>query len=839
MLLKSFVDLAGPPPGKKGSKLAAAIPAASFILESFGNATTLHNSNGSKFARYSELQFSDKGRLVGLKGLEYYLEKSRVTRASAGERNFHVFNYLLAGGQHIRLDDATSFRYLSHHRGSAASSSSDALRFGQLEEAFKTVGFSKKTVASIFQLLSAILHLGNLDFHFDRSRNADSALVKNLATLEIVAELFGVESSALEVALTNKMMLVGGEMCDVFLDPEAAAANRDDLARILYSLIFSFVGELLNEKLCRDDFSTFIAIVDFPGPVQTNSSQRDGFGIDAFCFNLASERARAFNLGQLFEANKLEYVTEGLGSSLAGLDVEYNSNAEIIRVLTNTPGGLVHIIDDQSRRKGKTDASMVKAMSKRWGNHSSFTSREGDEALGRPGTFHCSHWDGQVDYSSEGFLAHNSSALSPTFVTLLAGTTPAIGVDGRTTPGSRDQLSVDGSSSSFVRQLFASVEITAHPQSKDAIVGANQKVAPRRAPSTRRPQGRNAIAAVDAEEDDTEANKPDPGRSVVKEFDDSLTTLFSTLATTKTWHILCLSPNSAQLPNQIDAKLLRHQIRSLGIAELAKRLQGEWLANLELKEWWERYQGLPQLMEHSAMLAPLPYREKVIKAREILNWTEKDLAVGKSKVRLESIFYLHRADDTARQVFLSDAAFRGLEDPLRADDVEEQQRNNEKSQRRIADDPYSPYPFPEAAPLANYNHTFAQTTSTAALPLFNRQGGGVYEELEYENDNKTIYTEGESEYLHGGGGYSAYDDDRSMRPSEAYAPSRKAEKDTMRDYDQAQPVMKDAKPSAGRRRWVALTWIFTWWIPSYFLDKCGGMKRGDIRMAWREKVLIK
>ena len=67
----------------------------------------------------------------------------------------------------------------------------------------------------------------------------------------------------------------------------------------------------------------------------------------------------------------------------------------------------------------------------------------------------------------------------------------------------------------------------------------------------------------------------------------------------------------------------------------------------------------------------------------------------------------------------------------------------------------------------------------------------------------------------------------------------KAEKDALREYDQAQPVMKDAKPSAGRQRWVVLTWIFTWWIPSYFLDKCGGMKRSDVRMAWREKVLIK
>jgi chitin synthase len=35
-------------------------------------------------------------------------------------------------------------------------------------------------------------------------------------------------------------------------------------------------------------------------------------------------------------------------------------------LLTNMPGGLVHIIDDQSRRRGKTDTTMLQAMSKRF-----------------------------------------------------------------------------------------------------------------------------------------------------------------------------------------------------------------------------------------------------------------------------------------------------------------------------------------------------------------------------------------------------------------------------------------------------------------------------------------
>ncbi|EMC96857.1 glycosyltransferase family 2 protein [Baudoinia panamericana UAMH 10762] len=42
----------------------------------------------------------------------------------------------------------------------------------------------------------------------------------------------------------------------------------------------------------------------------------------------------------------------------------------------------------------------------------------------------------------------------------------------------------------------------------------------------------------------------------------------------------------------------------------------------------------------------------------------------------------------------------------------------------------------------------------------------------------------------------------------------------------------------GRRAWVAATWAATWWIPSFVLKYVGGMKRPDVRLAWREKVLL-
>lgn len=41
-----------------------------------------------------------------------------------------------------------------------------------------------------------------------------------------------------------------------------------------------------------------------------------------------------------------------------------------------------------------------------------------------------------------------------------------------------------------------------------------------------------------------------------------------------------------------------------------------------------------------------------------------------------------------------------------------------------------------------------------------------------------------------------------------------------------------------RRAWVWFTWAMTWWIPSFLLRWPGGMKRPDVRMAWREKFTL-
>ena len=69
---------------------------------------------------------------------------------------------------------------------------------------------------------------------------------------------------------------------------------------VVYSLLFAWLNEHINQRLCRDDFTTFIGLFDFPGP--QNMSSRPN-SLDQFCVNFANERLLNVTQKRLFEAH--------------------------------------------------------------------------------------------------------------------------------------------------------------------------------------------------------------------------------------------------------------------------------------------------------------------------------------------------------------------------------------------------------------------------------------------------------------------------------------------------------------------------------------------------------
>lgn len=856
LALRTLIDLSAASPGKKGSKLAAQIPSGEFILESLGNSSTLENANASRFGKYTELQFSESGRLVGAKTLDYYLERNRVVSASSSERNFHIFYYLVAGAsseekEFLHLGDGSDFRFLgSHSRQHKETARQDAAKFTRLKQAFKNVGLSKRHVASICQVLAAILHLGNLEFYQDRHRTQDSASIRNPEVLHICAEFLGITSKALEESLTYKTKMIKNEVCTILLDADGAANNRDELAKSIYSLLFAWINEHLNEKLCRDDFDAFIGVFDLPG--FQNLSR--GNSLDQFCVNFANESLHRFMLRTVFERRQDEYADEGL--TFLSPEVPYFDNAECVRLLTNQPGGLVHIMDDQARRMPKkTDQTMVEAFGKRWGNHPSFKVGPADRS--GSATFTISHFHGTVAYTSENLLERNSENVSPDFVSLLRGQTIEAGKSAADVPGAQSV----GSSISFVRNLFntRALNTQAHPKSEQTIVAAQQSVKPMRQPSMRKRGGtikrsttQRRGGADDDESDDDDDAKDGAGtsggkskhsgvRCVAGEFKSALDTLFETIEETKPWFVLCLRPNDNQLPNQFEARVVKQQIKCIGIAEMARKLLNEYSVNMTYEEFCSRYAEVPVLSAANMQGATGgEAKQKFSAAKEVMGWSDNDAASGRVKV------------------FLSHAAFRELEDDLRAGDPEEVRANERKAlmdadaAARGETDPFSPLGVIDESAggalagtpggfVGAYGDPFKER-STAALPLVGNQEDSMDEAKSTYSDfsglNRRSY----------GGNFSA---SASVVGSEAYAPSRNMFADAngaARGLNEKGPtqftdaadgeVAEEMAVTSQRKRWVLLTWLLTWWIPSPFLKWCGGMKRPDIRMAWREKLAI-
>ncbi|TEB29002.1 hypothetical protein FA13DRAFT_1866086 [Coprinellus micaceus] len=413
---KALLTLSTPALGKKNNKLASSIPATECILESFAHAQTLFNPNASRYGDYTELQFTAKGRICGVKDLE----QGCVASVPSGERNFNVFYYLAASvspeeGAHLHINEKSVFQYLGGQGlmggGALPQRDEDSQKFDQLKVALEAIGFSERHVVQTCQVLAAILHLGNLKFIIDQHRNKDAAVVRNTDVLGIAVDFLGIAPSALESALSYKTKLFKKELCTVFLDA-------------LYSLLFNWINEHIHSKLCAKDdagmFKTYVGLLNLAGP-QNMSSRLNS--LDQLVVNYANERVWGWIRDKMVGPEVLkEHASEGLESYVPALG--WNDNTETLRLLRHYPGGLIHIMDDQARRQPKkTDDTMVEAFkTSSVIDTSTSPTAGGTTNVGMGASFTISHFNGPVTYLAEHFLARNLDSIDSDFVSLLRGT---------------------------------------------------------------------------------------------------------------------------------------------------------------------------------------------------------------------------------------------------------------------------------------------------------------------------------------------------------------------------------------------------------------------------------
>lgn len=450
------------------------------FLEAFGNATTMRNDNSSRFGRYTKILY-DKGRIVGAKMEDYLLEKSRVVQQPAGNRNYHVFYYMIRGlkGQVRKelqlLADPQAYAYtrgdpkspsVSPAGSVDAQAAADASGFQEIARCLDAVGLDRKSAQRfLWRVLTAILELGNVDFVTLKGSATGTETFVALKsddgdkdtyphdTSEIprsvkrVAELLGLPVSGkdgLPELLVNFVMKNPSrnepDIHRPYKTVAAAKAARDALAKMLYHDIFKLIVAVVNSALSPKrkipTDSKFIGVLDIFG--------FEIFTVNSFSqllINYANEMLQSLFNDHIFKNEVKLYKAEELDIS----GVEFKDNAPCCRLIDaeysrHRYHGILSLLDDftlrpkvctddewgralkrnffeNPKKQAKKSATYLQLAKPKQGKRLSAEQNRRRNFKGN--TFWIAHYAGDVGYSTKGFLSKNRDKVPAQLMQLL------------------------------------------------------------------------------------------------------------------------------------------------------------------------------------------------------------------------------------------------------------------------------------------------------------------------------------------------------------------------------------------------------------------------------------
>ncbi|CAN6855831.1 unnamed protein product [Brassica oleracea] len=393
------------------------------VLEAFGNAKTVRNNNSSRFGKFVEIQFDQRGRISGAAIKTYLLERSRVCQVSDSERNYHCFYMLCAAPSEdikkLKLEDPTTYRYLNQSHCIKLEGMDDSKEYAKTREAMGIVGISLEEQEAIFRVLAAILHLGNIEF--TNGEETDSSVPKDNKSLKIAAELFMCDEQALEDSLCKRVMVTPEETISRCLDPESAAFSRDALAKFVYARLFDWIVNKINNSIGQDpDSKHMIGVLDIYGfeSFKTNSFEQ-------FCINLTNEKLQHHFNEHVLKMEQDEYKKE----EIAWNHIEFPDNREVLQLIEKKPGGIIALLDEACMFPRSTHETFSQKLYETFKTNKHFSKPK----LARTDFTVC-HYAGDVTYQTQQFLeknkdyvvAEHQALLGASRCTFIAGLFPSL-----------------------------------------------------------------------------------------------------------------------------------------------------------------------------------------------------------------------------------------------------------------------------------------------------------------------------------------------------------------------------------------------------------------------------
>lgn len=515
------------------SNLSAQILRANPILEAFGNAQTVRNNNSSRFGKFIRIEFTRTGTIAGAFIDWYLLEKSRVVRLNAQERNYHVFYQLLRGAdkqmkQKFLLDslDVEDFAY-TKNGNDTISGVSDKDEWNSLIEAFNIMGFSPEDQEAILKTVAAVLHLGNITV-MNESRGTDQARLASDARVEAekFCKLLGIKVDQFLSGLLHPRVKAGREWVEKVQTPDQVRLSIDALAKGIYERGFGDLVTKINRQLDRTgmglDDSHFIGVLDIAGfeIFEDNSFEQ-------LCINYTNEKLQQFFNHHMFVLEQEEYAREQIEWKFIDFGHDLQPTIDLIEL--PNPIGIFSCLDEDSVMPKATDKSFTEKLHHLWDKK---TPKYRASRLGQG--FLLTHYAAEVEYSTEGWLEKNKDPLNDNITRLLAASTDK-----------------------HVANLF--------------------------------------IDCADADDDSGAIRsrvKKGLFRTVAQRHKEQLSNLMAQLNSTHPHFVRCIIPNHKKRPKQLNAPLVLDQLRCNGVLEGIRIARTGFPNRLPFAEFRSRYEIL-------------------------------------------------------------------------------------------------------------------------------------------------------------------------------------------------------------------------------------------------------
>ncbi|KAL0994796.1 hypothetical protein UPYG_G00127270 [Umbra pygmaea] len=381
------------------------------LMEAFGNACTLRNSNSSRFGKYIQLQLDRGQMLVGASVQTYLLEKTRVAAQPMNERNFHIFYQMMKGAndeqrKEWKMAHGQRFAWLPNSQKTLEEDC-----FEETVEAMKHLGIDAEKQGHIFKILAGVLQLGNVTFCSTKNESQPCDIEKQSKDfVHNCALLLCVPEEELQTCL-RVQTLRAGKQSALFKPCSLAncSVRRDCLAKLIYAQLFEWLVKFINESMCaeKSTWCNFIGLLDVYGfeCFQLNN-------LEQLCINYANEKLQQHFVAHYLKAQQEEYVSEGLEWSF----VQYQDNQSCLDLIEGSPMGVFSLLNEECRLNRASDAKQFRVrLEKELSDNSSMSW----DKFSKLPHFTVAHYAGKVSYQIEGMMEKNKDPVPPELIHLL------------------------------------------------------------------------------------------------------------------------------------------------------------------------------------------------------------------------------------------------------------------------------------------------------------------------------------------------------------------------------------------------------------------------------------